>query len=865
MLILAPLEDANFPDELIETVTPQELDQRGKYETIICVFDLGELNPQEMFDELKPMVSQSNQNFFAQFPAANQIRVRETGGTLRIMRDLIESAKINKKKRLESFALRFIDAESFMLMARGQLGMAAGQNSSEDGSISITLEPFGRRLFVTATEAMHKRFTEVANAIDIPAEQDPSVQVKPQRFKQYPILVDPDLGRGMIEFVLDGRPGVKMEQDKENNSVMVWGTDEDHHLVEQALQAIAQVSGVAFEIIPLQHADAKSLLPAVQNLIGQSTLPTAEAKPDAPVLLADTEKNQIIVRGKSKDVEDIKRIVLRLDETAKSQSTGIRTDTRVISVDEQDAERLSELLPFLLEGEGRKNRVQVIMPKDRKDFRARNFRGNFRQLGSQDDTQMPGDSQDPDEPDNQERLNQPQSSNPKSIRVFGSGLFLASRFLGIASSTSGMTSMLVQEEQESADEKTKRSIDSQDYRPPKAIDSEPGAPIVARYVEGKLILSSKDLDALDDLVFAIERELGEKSSVESATVFPISHRSVNEVKATLEAIFGMASSSGGGDGTNPLGNLARNMVPGVGGLLDGLLSPDAGGSSTSELEGDVKFNVDVPLNYLFVSGATANDLDLITMYLEMIDQPNPAHSMDLVGRTYAIRIEHRDPEIVKQRIEELVPEYIDKTNAENQPQQNNEAVQMMRAMQALTGGKGNAGGGPEQKEAKARLSVDTERGYLIVTGPEHIYFKIKEIVSTLDIPSNEKPKKHFFLDRPPIDPETLRKMVEDRFPGIEFKLAGEEDSGSGSSGTGQATTGRSDSANRPNPAPNQDEMRARAMEMLNRMQQPRGDQSGRGERGGNQGGRGQRGGDQSNRDGVPSGRGGFPTRGGGIF
>ena len=87
MLVLWKTQDANFPNDLIETVKVEELDRRGKYETISCIFDLGELSAVDMFEQLSPMIGDTHRNQFAVFPLANQIHVRETGGQLRDIRD----------------------------------------------------------------------------------------------------------------------------------------------------------------------------------------------------------------------------------------------------------------------------------------------------------------------------------------------------------------------------------------------------------------------------------------------------------------------------------------------------------------------------------------------------------------------------------------------------------------------------------------------------------------------------------------------------------------------------------------------------------------------------------------------------------
>ena len=96
MLILAKLEDReNFPDELIEMVPVDELDQRGFYEVIRTRFDLGELDTASLFEQLQPLVRDRNQEYYSAYPVSNQLFVRETGEQLRMIRDIIQTAKEN--------------------------------------------------------------------------------------------------------------------------------------------------------------------------------------------------------------------------------------------------------------------------------------------------------------------------------------------------------------------------------------------------------------------------------------------------------------------------------------------------------------------------------------------------------------------------------------------------------------------------------------------------------------------------------------------------------------------------------------------------------------------------------------------------
>ncbi len=865
MLVLTEVTGRDFPDELIEFVYPDELDQRGKYETIICIFDLGELNIDDMFEELAPLVSAPNRNFFAKLPAANQIWVRETGGVLRIMRSVIDRAHQNRQRHTEIYTLQYLDPESFMLMARSELGIPANRNSTPDESISITREPFGKKLFVRATQKMHDRFEEFLKATDVAVDTG-EVQLRRMQFKQYPIVVDPELGYGMVEMVLEGR-GARMQQDKLNNSIFVWGSEEDHALVAEALEAISLSSGQGFEIIPLEFGDAKTILAALQNLLRQTG---TDVKPDAPVVIADADKNQIIVRGKQLDIKDITIMVEKLDAMAKSESNRSRTGTRMIDIDERTATALPDMIDYLLKSEGRPNKIKIVLPEDRKNYQPRGSnRPAVRGLQN-------GDSQTFEGNWGTDRRNPDDDQSSKGHRRFNLGTLmsastLASSYLGVPSNTFLSSLVAFQPQQDEDERLIGRNSQSQtiqdEYRPPDAIESVAGAPIEIRFVNGKVILISEDLDALDDLEYAIRKEIGAKSEVEPFEVFAINHRSANEIKSVLEVQFGLASSNSGGGGSNPLGSMLGNLTP-MGDIFGGLLGGSSGSSSTgaSNLEGDVRFHIDGPMNYLFVIGATSNDLDQINAMVELLDQPNPAHDPNLVGRTYTIKIKHRDPEEIKKVIEDSIPSLIDKSSNEGNQGNNDQMAQLQRMMQQFAGGgRGGAGGGggasQEQREAKCRLAVDVERSVLVVTGPNHIFLKIQGIVEELDIGVVEGPIVSGFAPRLEVDPAIVKMLLEQKFPG-QFKFEQPETAVSNQAQQ-QARNrqgGGGGNAGAQQPQQPQQGRNADAQRMMEMMQRGAQQQATGNRGGGNRGGGGGQGGGGGNRGG---GGGGGPFGGGG--
>ncbi len=175
MLVLWKTKDTNFPDDLIELVPVEQLEERGKFETIYGVFDVGTLDAEDLFDQLRPMISSENKDYCAVFPAANQIRIRETGGRLREILKIIKESQSRMnggEETIKTYRLKHVDSESFLLQVRPLLGMDADQNSREyeDGALAISIDPFGDRIFISGTDKYLSKFEKVATLVDAAPE-----------------------------------------------------------------------------------------------------------------------------------------------------------------------------------------------------------------------------------------------------------------------------------------------------------------------------------------------------------------------------------------------------------------------------------------------------------------------------------------------------------------------------------------------------------------------------------------------------------------------------------------------------------------------------------------------------------------------
>ena len=370
MLVLWKTRDTNFPDDLIERVKVGDLDKRGKYETINCVFDVGDLNAEDMYDELKPMISDVNKNHFAVFPAANQLHIRETGGQLRDIKKLIEASqdrRAGQEITVKPYRLKNQDAETFMMLAGRMLGIPEGQTERADGDLSISVDPFGDRMFVRGTRKMLNEFDEVAALVDASEETlDGDVVINAPFLKAYPVFTDPELAINALDTMLDGLD-VKMDQDKTTGTILVLAIQEHHDKVKKYLDAIANVDSESFDIITLQYGDPAEIIMVLQNMFRQ----TSEDSSEGPVLMANSERNQIIVRGTPQEVATVRRMVQQLDDTSTVVSTGPRTGRRLIEMNESEQSEIVPMIDDLLRIEGRINELNIIMPEDRKNIRSR--------------------------------------------------------------------------------------------------------------------------------------------------------------------------------------------------------------------------------------------------------------------------------------------------------------------------------------------------------------------------------------------------------------------------------------------------------------------------------------------------------------
>ena len=737
MLVLWKTKDTNFPDDLIELVPADELEERGKFETIYSVFDVGALDSKELFDQLRPMISSENKDYCAVFPGANQIRIRETGGRLREILKIIKESQSRMSggvETIKTYKLKHVDSESFLLQVRPLLGMDADQNTREydDGALAISVDPFGDRMFISGTEKYLAKFEKVAVLVDAAPEPVDVEEFEEPYLVSYPILTDPKLAFNVLDTMLEGLD-VKMDQDEESGAISVLTAASVHAKIKEYLEALSKQSAEDFAIITLQKRDPTEVIIILQEMFRQNSAEVTTG----PVMLAQSELNQIIVSGTPQEVATVKRMVENLDMNATLPDSGPRTGRRIIEMSESEQDSLAPMIEDLLQMNGRSNKIQIIMPEDRKDIRSRIITPSDDNLPSLFD--LPGGS-------GSFKPSQPKGRSYRGsqlIRPANEAVFLISSLLGVTHSVSSFLAPLQEDEPAVTNDGVLRD---QDYRPAPQQESVPGAPIEVKFTEFGMVLDSKDFDALDDLETEIYNRLGSVSDSQGPQFYQLVYRGADEMLGFLEEYYGLVDSGGGGGGGagGIMGGMMSNMLGGGGDLLGGLLGGDLGGDVGGTLEGDVQFGVDMKFNWLWVRGATGNDIEEITNLIDTLDQPEPPRNPELLGEFYTIDVIHRDPTELKDIIEQQLSDMLDNGQQSQGGGQNQEAAQMMKMMQQLAGGgKGGRSSSAdlEKSKPKGKIGVDAVTSKILVTGPNFLYQEVLKRVEELDQANLSVPKE----------------------------------------------------------------------------------------------------------------------------
>jgi DNA-binding TFAR19-related protein (PDSD5 family) len=795
--------------EFAELVPPEELDKRGEFELLKCLFVLTRVSPEDAQRQITLLLGPEGSTI--PLGSAGQILVTDTAGKLKLIREMlrrVEDPESSLASKVVTFHLKNVAAEEVMSVARGLLGLSDGTNSSEE--IRMTTDAFGNTIFATGAPEKLQLLKDTVTQVDVkPGEgNSTAVSVETPKLRVHAIQSsDPDTAFNVLQTLLEGSPNTRMTLEPKTNSIVASASEADHKLIDDTLKTLAGESS-SFTVFPLKRLDTQTALTTLEKVFGRpsgsiGTGSASSAALSGPIFLGDSLARTIMVKGSPQELAQVREVLAKLEESGPEADT-FGSNMRVLPMTGKSADRMLDQIQFLWDAQKKKNRIKIRIPGEE------NSNKSFGEKAA------PAEFAPPPNPVKPE--------SPSTTRV---GIVPPGRLVG--------TSAVAIEESENT---------SQD-------DSEPSDIVIYRGPTGLVITCDdpKVLAEFEQMVRLITDQM--MSGAAEPTVFYLKYVTAKSAEELLKSLLagestGGAAASGGGGGL--LGNVLGEMGGGlVGGLL-GIGGGGSGGSATSVsggmASGDVTIIADPRLNSLLIT-ANPIDLDLVDQLLKIIDKEDSPLRIETQGVPHIIPVIYSSAEeiadIVKQAFADKIGQSGSGSGGGGQQQRQQPSPQeFIEALRGAGGGGGRGGsrGSSELKPQTMTVSVDKKNNALIVTASNSLAEQVRAFVETIDQASESSGEKIEIVQLNGAKTELFQTALKSMF-GEKAKTT---------SNSGNSNTASSNSSGSSNSDAEAAERRAEFMRAI---------QSRFGT-----GGPGFGGGDRASRGGAPGG--GIPGSGGGT-
>lgn len=907
-LIVIDHANQGIPADLIPLVPENELDDRGKYELVNCKFDIKGLEQEFIEGQVRQLVKEPRGEVRL-LSVSNELFVRENADRLRVIRDMLQSARANANIVYKRVTLEYIPFPQLMQIVRAQFGMRSEENRLEDGTLALSVLNTETQPWISGTPDKVEKVLRLIKELDTEENKPVGVDVAGYEYKTYMPKTDPSVVHRILVEFFTGRSDVRMSLSEESGVIYVKALPKDHAEIDQLL-GNTESNAFSTEVVTCYRLLPSEMVLKLKQALGISTSLLEEESNSGPqniIFMEDDYNDRVIVRGTRRILDEIKELSVILDPAPEEGSVQSQP-YRILQLEESSMDTVLDQFQSLWEDTyARPTELRIKLPSDRqgglgmenpnnsafrfpsldRQFGAGTFDGMNPQNLTPEQLQTlmqllrtmqegnSGDSETkPQSPPTEaapESGRTPVAPGPRRIET-------SLRSRSSVQSESGSTRKLGlnrngQSGQRLALTAVPRQQEQDETLPPVAPGEQSGMAGEPLYIEktpNGLMLRSKDLEALDfaeQLLRSLSRESdGIVSSEPTQTVFFLGYRPASEVAGEIEEILGISGGGGGGGGGGMgdlIGNMAQNALGGAaGGMLGAMMGGGAGGGSSSpKTDGEVSIHVDNYLNAMIVY-ASLSDADKIETLIELKDRPTAPHDPQIYGETRSIKVKYRDPQAIKDQVDIHFAPYLRKPEGQaggggGQPQVNPE--QLIRAMMGGRGGRGGGGGGSsEPAKPQISVSVDVEAKLLLVKGPGYLLDDVQRFVAEMDREDAVTPKSVVLM---PLPPGVTSDSLMQSFP--QFFGAGTQTGQQRGQQPGQrpGQPGAQPGQGGGNPfGGNQDAMRAIQEAMRSRMGGQGGQFSGRG--GGQTGGRGGSGGGSPRGGFGGGGTGGRGGRGG---
>jgi type II secretory pathway component GspD/PulD (secretin) len=715
--------------ELAELVPPEELDRRGDFELLKCLFVLTRVTPDEAQRQITLLLGPEGSTI--PLGSAGQILVTDTAGKLKLIREMlkrVEDPDSSMGSKIMTIPLKHVPAEEVLAVARPLLGLTADTNQSDD--IRISTDTFGNTLFATGSPDKLQLLKDAATQVDVkPGDGSSSaVVVESPTLKVHAIQSsDPDTAFNVLQTLLESSLNVRMTLEPKTNSIVASATSADHKLIDDTLRTLAGETS-SFTVISLKRIDTQTALTTLEKFFGKPASTSSSAGSSSattgPIFLGDSIARTIMVKGSPQELSQVRELIDKLEETG-PETDLLGGTVRVLPITGKSADRVLDQLQYLWEARQKKNRIQI---------------------------RVPGEGQ-PAPLDGKREIKKDSTSRRQQSRL---------HYVGFP----------VNSDDQSVDNRRP------EQRRPNAVPSnreEASSPaddiIIYRGPTG-LIVTCQDPKALEEFeqLFRLVADQMTAGTSEP-TVFYLKFVTAKSAEELLRSILAGDSSGGSSSGGGSLiGNMIGEMGGGlVGGLLG--LGGSSGGSSTSSVSGgmasgEVTITADPRLNSLLVT-ANPVDLDLIDQLLQIIDKEDSPLQIQTQGTPHIIPVVYSNAEdmaeVVKQAFAGVMGQSSGGGGGGSQRQQQPSPQEFIEALRGAAGGGGRggrSGGSSELKPQTMSLAVDKKNNALIVTASQSLADQVRAFVATIDIATEATAERIEVVQLPGVKTELFQSALQ---------------------------------------------------------------------------------------------------------
>ncbi|MGQ9761083.1 MAG: secretin N-terminal domain-containing protein [Thermogutta sp.] len=355
MLMLFNVDDG-VPPNLVDTVTPEDLEKRGNYEMVSCLFQLRRMTPEEAEQEVKKLLGP--QGSVVVLGKAKQLFVTETAGrlkTIRRMLDAIENPSANDMVR--TFRVNPATVDQVLSIVRQMFQIPPDQTANADGTLRFAVDPGASRLLVSGSPEMLDRFSQLLQALDPSATDGTAGLESTPQLEVYPITsADPQMVLQVFQTLLAGMPDVRLAIDPKTGALVAWARPAQHATIRATLQQLQGEVGQV-EVIPLRVVDPQLAVLAISKLFGSAGESTSGGS--APTVDADVSTRMLLVRGTKAQIEQIRQLLIKMGEPADASAASNLSLMRTIPMDVGTAQAILDQMQSLWP-QVRPNRLQVI-------------------------------------------------------------------------------------------------------------------------------------------------------------------------------------------------------------------------------------------------------------------------------------------------------------------------------------------------------------------------------------------------------------------------------------------------------------------------------------------------------------------------